>query len=146
MSTIVSPPVPPQAPSVWRRLAVANIVMLVTLLLHDLDHERQISTLCLKIETWQKVATWMDFLPNVVALWLCRKRVRYASHASVFAAVSIGPILVAHLIGGPAVMGTYSLSYWDLGVDRLSWAALWVLMATCVYTGVVGIAAFKAGR
>ena len=46
-----------QMPSIKRHLVIANIVMLVALLLHDLDHARQISTLCLKVATWQYVAT-----------------------------------------------------------------------------------------
>ena len=123
-----------------RLLLISNAVLLLVLILHDLDHYRQTVNFCFSLSARFWTVLMLGFVPVVTSLWLSYRRRRAAAVVTAVSGLTIGTILIAgHLIGGVPFAERYTLTYWELGVDRLSWAMLWALAGACVLCTGVGL-------
>lgn len=124
--------VPRSRPLVW-----ANVLLLTTLVLHDLDHLRQGRG----IEAPVVGLGILGDVLAVVSLVLALRGHRRAPAAAVAVgfATALGFIAV-HVVPD---WGPLSQGYPDLGVDVLSWVAAIVPLVAGVALGVTGLAAMR---
>nr|WP_052478171.1 hypothetical protein [Kibdelosporangium sp. MJ126-NF4]CEL16591.1 hypothetical protein [Kibdelosporangium sp. MJ126-NF4]CTQ89058.1 hypothetical protein [Kibdelosporangium sp. MJ126-NF4] len=116
-----------------RRLTVANVLMLVLMVLHDLDHVRQAVAWNYSIPLPLLLANMIVYVPNAVALFLILRRDRRAAFVTPFAgaAILIG-FSVVHLIGAPAFLGVWATPFTQLHVDIWTWVIFGLTLAGCV--------------
>ncbi len=124
----------------YKILTIANIVMLLTILLHDGDHVRQAIHWHYTFTGFLLALNCIVYMPNLIALLLTRQR-RYSGAI----VTCIGGFNTAysfakiHLFGSPIkVWGIWNDSFFKLGADNLSWGILW-------FTVFIGAAVFFAG-
>ena len=128
-------------------MVIFNVIAIVTMAIHDSDHLRQASNMNYTMPIQVAVILLSASLPLFASIWWATHgRLLWATAAT--AAVT-GGVLVSlsfvHLIGVERiwkplgdVFGMWGTSYWDMGVDGVSWVAFvglavtysWLLVAT----------------
>lgn len=122
-----------------RRLFWANVALLLAVLVHDIDHARQMAVQCFTLSNLLITITLLGFVPGFVALYLAWRGHRWAAPLTLGFGLLITAIAVGvHMLGGGPFFEYYSVSYFQLPVDGWSWAALWLVAAVAV--AVAGVA------
>lgn len=128
-------------------LLLANTVMVAVILIHDADHFRQALCWSYDIPWSVKLVNLFVYAPSVIAFYLAVTGKRIAaivtSANGLFIATAFANI---HLRGASILpyWGVWNKSFFLLNVDSISWAILWVTVATGVGLGMAG--SFVAGR
>jgi hypothetical protein len=130
-----------------RKMVWINIIAIVTMAIHDADHVRQAINMDYTIPVHVAALLLSAYLPLFASIWWATHgRLVWATTAT---ALVTGGVLVllsfVHLVGveqiwAPLgdVFGMWGMSYWDMGVDAVSWMAFvllaasysWLLVAT----------------
>jgi hypothetical protein len=121
----------------WRRLVWWNVALLAVLLLHDLDHVRQGRD----IEAGVIAIGIFGDVVAIASLGLALAAHRVAPAAAVI--VGFGTALGFVLVHALPDWGPVSQGYPDIGVDVLSWVAVFVPIAVAVGLGLSGLAASR---
>jgi hypothetical protein len=118
-------------------LALATVAIVITQLLHDLDHVRQGRSASAAVS----VVAVLAWVATIVLVVLVARHHRLAPlYATVFGAtVAIGFVLVH----GLPHWGAFSDSYGDAGVDALSWVLAAVPFAAGLVLSVCGVRAMR---
>lgn len=121
-----------------RRLVTLNVGVLLTLVLHDLDHLRQASAADYDIPVRLFAGNAAVYIPTLVALVLAWRRDGRARRWTVGSAtVWLLGFVVVHLVGAGSYYGLWATPYPRLGVDALSWVLYVVPVATFVVAAVL---------
>jgi hypothetical protein len=122
-----------RSPLVW-----PNVLVLTTLVLHDLDHVRQGRDIEAPVVT---LGILGDLLV-IGSLVMAARGHRLAPPIAAFTgfAIALGFVLV-HVVPD---WGPLSQGYPDLGVDVLSWVAALVPLAAGIVLGLAGLSAMRA--
>ncbi|WP_198141163.1 hypothetical protein [Companilactobacillus ginsenosidimutans] len=127
-------------------LLTSNLVMLLIISIHDVDHMRQAMGWGYQFTIGLLLVNIIVYLPNLISIYLVGKD---KFSGIIWTAVS-GPIIAVaflklHLLGAwIPVWGPWNRSFFALGVDKLSW---WILVITAVAGIVTGmIAIYCLGR
>jgi hypothetical protein len=130
-----------------RKMVLINIIAIVTMAIHDADHARQAIDMNYTIPIHVAAMLLSAYIPLFASIWWAtHRRLSWATTAT--ALVTGGVLLLlsfVHLVGveqiwAPLgdVFGMWGVSYWDMGVDAMSWIAFvllavsfsWLLVAT----------------
>jgi hypothetical protein len=130
-----------------RKMVLINIIAIVSMAIHDADHVRQAIGMNYTISIHVAAVLLSAYIPLFASIWWAsHRRPLWATTAT--ALVTGGVLLLlsfVHLIGVEQiweplgdVFGMWGVSYWDMGVDAVSWIAFvllavsysWLLVAT----------------
>ncbi len=131
---------PSLCPENRRLLVIANLVMLLTIAIHDADHVRQARNWCytIPLELWFiNVAV---YLPNTTALLFAARRSAIAPLMTSGASLFIGFEFAKVHLWKPsiAVWGIWNKNFFELGADAISWVVLVATVMIGVGTAMVG--------
>ena len=130
-----------------RRLVWANVALLLAVLVHDVDHARQMAVQCFTLSNLLITITLLGFVPGLVALTLAWRGHRWAARLTLGFGLLITAIAVGvHMLGGGPFFEYYAVSYFQLPVDGWSWAALWLVAAVAVATAGVAMRSMQHQR
>ena len=130
-----------------RKMLWINIIAIVSMAIHDADHVRQAIDTNYIMPIHVAAILLSAYIPLFASIWWAtHRRLVWATAAT---ALVTGGVLVLlsfiHLVGvahiwAPLgdVFGMWGMSYWDMGVDAVSWIAFvllavsysWLLIAT----------------
>lgn len=127
-------------PQSIRVLKIANIVMLATIVVHDLDHVRQAVQWGYTFTFALLAVNCVVYAPNLVAFLLARQGRFSGAVWTCIGGLNTGiSFAKIHLLGAAIpVWGPWNQSFFVLGADTLSW---WVL----TFTVVIGVGVALAG-
>ena len=126
-------------------LTIANIVMLLTIVLHDADHCRQAMNWGYTIGLSLWLINCLVYIPNLVALLLTHQRHRSAALVTCISGLIIAVAFAkVHLLGSTElpIWGIWNKSFFVLGADAISWS----ILAFTVGVGVGVAGAYVMGR
>lgn len=126
------------------RMIAINIAAILTMAIHDADHVRQAIDMHYRIPVHVAAILLAAYLPLVASI--CWARTGHLKWATAATELVIGGVLVllsfVHLAGVQQVwaplgdvFGMWGMSYWQMNVDAISWAAF-VLLAVS-YAGLL---------
>lgn len=130
----------------YKVLMIANVVMFISILIHDADHVRQAMNWGYTIP----LALWLFnisvYLPTSLAIFLTKAR---RSSAAIVTCVTAMAVAVAfgrvHLLGSShKIWGIWTKPYAELGVDMISWINLAYIVGMGLLVSIIG--AFVKGR
>jgi hypothetical protein len=129
-----------------RLLIVSNVLMIVTLAVHDLDHLRQAANWNYDIPAYLWALVLLTYVPSGMSLLLALKGSGYAAYATAAGSMLIaGEIAKLHLWGTSLeIWGIWNQSFFDLGADAVSWGVLVGTIFFGVCASMTGV--FVLGR
>lgn len=122
-----------------------NVAAIVSMAIHDADHLRQAVAMHYPIPVHVAAIFLSAYVPLVASIWWAvHGRLRWAITATALVSGGVLVLLsVVHLVGVEqiwrplgAVFGMWGMSYWDMQVDAVSWAAFALL--TVSYLALLG--------
>jgi hypothetical protein len=129
----------------FKILLFANAIMILTIIVHDADHVRQAMGWSYRIGPTLWLINMLVYIPNGSALALT-----FLRRGSAAIATSAGSLLIAasfaetHLWRPSLqVWGIWNRSFFELGVDAISWSILAATIAVGVGSAIAG--AYVAG-
>jgi hypothetical protein len=128
-----------------RLLIVSNVLMIATLVVHDLDHVRQAANWNYDIPAYLWALVLLTYVPSGVSLLLALKGSGYAAHATAAGSMLIAfEIAKLHLCGTSLeIWGVWNRSFFDLGVDAVSWGVLVGTIFCGVCASMTGVVALR---
>lgn len=122
-----------------RRLAMANLLMLALMGLHDLDHIRQALEWDYAIPLELVLVNFLVYIPNALGFVLVMRHDRRAAVVTPVAGVVVLVVFsVVHLMGGPPILGVWATPFPALHVDALTWSIFGLTLAGCLPALVLG--------
>lgn len=127
-------------------LLIANIVMLLTIVIHDADHYRQAVNWCYTIPTSLWFINIAVYVPSSIALLLTLKSHRFSAIAtSASSLIIVVEFAKVHLwMPSIPIWGIWNKTFFELGADWISWTILTALVAMGVLIAMTG--AWAMGR
>jgi hypothetical protein len=142
-----APPVATATPlgaDLTRRLVTINIVAIAVMALHDADHVRQATNSGYHVPVHVAAILLSAYVPLIASIWwACHGHLLWATIATSIVTGGVLVLLsVVHLVGveqlwAPLgdVFGMWGMSYWQMHVDAISWAAFALLALS--YAGLL---------
>ncbi len=123
-----------------KALIIANLAMILTITIHDLDHIRQAANWCYTITAALWIVNIAVYVPSLVALILGLRRHHWAAAATSASALLIAILFAKVHLWKPTfnVWGMWDRTFFELGADSLSWSIL-------VLTVLMGVAVAMTG-
>lgn len=124
----------------YKVLMIANIVMFISILIHDADHVRQAINWGYTIP----LALWCFnitvYVPTTLALFLTKNRFSSASTVTCITALAVAIAFGrVHLLGSShSIWGIWTKSYFELGADMISWINLAYIVGVGVFVSITG--------
>lgn len=122
-------------------LKIANIVMLLMIVIHDTDHVRQAIGWGYHFTFAILAINCIVYAPSLVAFLLSRQGRFSGAIVTCIGGINTGvSFLKIHLLGASVkVWGPWNRSFFELGVDALSWWVLAITAAVGVGVAMTGI-------
>ena len=129
---------------ITRRLVVINSAAFVVMAIHDADHVRQAKNMGYHMPVHVAAILLSAYVPLLASIWwACHGHPLRATTATATVTGGVLVLLsVVHLVGvgqiwAPLgeVFGMWGMSYWQMHVDAVSWAAFVLLAAS--YAGLL---------
>ncbi len=113
-------------------MIMANLIMLIVIGIHDMDHMRQAIGWGYVFTLQLLMVNLIVYVPNTVSFILIAKHKFAGIWASIISGLLIGgAFLKLHLLGATIkVWGPWNRSFFALHVDSLSW---WILAFTAIF-------------
>lgn len=139
--------IPTTASDLASRMVTINVAAIVAMAIHDADHVRQAIDMHYHMPAHVTAILLSAYLPLFASiLWARTGRLRWATAATAIVTSGVLTLLsFVHLVGVQQVwaplgdvFGMWGMSYWQMNVDTISWAAFafltvsyaWLLIAT----------------
>lgn len=129
-----------------KALVVANLAMILTITIHDLDHLRQAAGWCYTITATLWLVNASVYVPSAIALALGLRGRRGAATATSASALLIAILFAKVHLWKPMfpVWGIWNRTFFELRADALSWSILAFTVLMGVAVAMTG--AWAAGR
>lgn len=132
--------------TIYKAMMKINIVLLVSILIHDGDHIRQAFQWSYSIPISLLVLNLVVYVPSAVAIFLAKNRRYSCTLVTAFGGLNTAIAFAwVHLLGSfTGMWGIWNDPYKELGVDWLSW----VILAEVVVVGILSACAamYQAGK
>jgi len=129
-----------------RKLLLANCILLLVIVIHDLDHVRQARNWCYTIPGKLWLINLLAYVPNGVSLLLSWLRRTLAAPMTAFAGILIAAEFTKVHLWKPTfpVWGIWNRNFFLLQVDAGSWSILAFTVITALGVSITGVQISRA--